>query len=243
MKYLDVAGTVEVMRDEGLRYGGEIAAEMMPDADTSGWQKIVARIYDSEKMYNLIAGGFSEELGSTDLQPLLAYFGSAHGQEIIKLELAARRAFLDPGVEAVALAQFEKLEKIDAPLLAEIEQMIADSDLVEFNVMGALNSNLMFYRGLNDGGAYELTEQEILSDVWTQEADIRKDTEEWMYAFLVMAYQPLEVDKLQSYSALYRTEEGRDLNRAMFAAFDRMYEEVSYLLGLAVAQYLQSEKL
>ncbi|WP_159454020.1 hypothetical protein [Roseovarius albus] len=41
----------------------------------------------------------------------------------------------------------------------------------------------------------------------------------------------------------YRTETGQKLNHAMFAAFDQMYDDISYLLGQAVAQQLQSEQL
>ena len=64
-----------------------------------------------------------------------------------------------------------------------------------------------------------------------------------MNAFLLMAYEPLEPEDLQAYVEFYRTPAGRVLNRAMFDAFNRMYEELSYILGRAVARHMQSEKL
>ena len=70
--------------------------------------------------------------------------------------------------------------------------MIDDSDLIEFNVMGTLNSSLMFYRGLSDGGAYEATEDEIFADVWSQEEATRDSSAEWLGAFLMVAYEPLD---------------------------------------------------
>ena len=80
-------------------------------------------------------------------------------------------------------------------------------------------------------------------DVWAQEDGVREDSAEWIGAYLLTAYQPLEPDQLDRYIALWRTEEGKELNRALFAVFDRMYEELSYLLGRAMAQHMRSQKL
>ena len=41
--------TVEIMRKEGLRYGSELGAEMLPGVNPKAWQDQVARIYDTEK--------------------------------------------------------------------------------------------------------------------------------------------------------------------------------------------------
>ena len=71
---------------------------------------------------------------------------------------------------------------------------IETNNLIETNVAGALNTNYAFYMGLMDGQAFggALTEEQVLSDVWSQEAEIRSNTTEWLYAFLWMAYQPPE---------------------------------------------------
>ena len=58
-----------------------------------------------------------------------------------------------------------------------------------------------------------------------------------------MAYDPLAPDDLEAYAAFYRTEAGQALNQAMFSAFNQMFEEISYLLGQAVAQHMLSEQL
>ncbi len=108
---------------------------------------------------------------------------------------------------------------------------------------GALNASFHFYRGLVDGGAFEMTESDILRDVWDQEDNTRNDTREWLFAFLLMAYGPLEDGELSDYVALSGTDAGQALNRALFAGYNRMYDELSYALGLAAAQQMKTQDL
>jgi hypothetical protein len=88
--------------------------------------------------------------------------------------------------------------------------------------MGAMNANYAFYMGLVEGDAFEedLTEAGDPADVWSQEAEIRADTEEWVYSYLTLAYAPLSDEDIDAYIALSRTAEGRALNRALFGTFD-----------------------
>lgn len=235
--------TVAIMRLEGERYGAELGQEMIPDADQGAWRAEVSRIYDVHNMLSLVSADFRKELADADLGPMIAYFETPDGQEIIGHELEARHIFLDPDEEQAAIARFREAEGRDPALAARITRVIDDSDLVDFNVMGALNASLMFYRGLRDGGAYEATEDEIFADVWSQEDETRKSSEEWLEAFLLYAYEPLRPAQLEEYAAFYRTPAGRELNRAIFASFDRMYEEISYLIGRAIAEQMNSVPL
>lgn len=240
---LRIDDTVQIMREEGLVYGAELGAEMLPDVSEDRWQSIVSRIYDPAKMEVLITSEFEASLADVNLEPLVAFFTSDLGVQIIELELSAREAFLDTAAEEAAMDAFEKARADDALLYRQVDGIITDSDLVEFNVMGAMNANLNFYRGLSEGGAIEMAEDEMLAEVWAQEEDIRADSEEWLGSFLTLAYAPLSEDDLDAYAALYRTPEGQDLNTAIFEAYDRMYDEISYLLGQAVANELQGEDL
>ncbi|WP_320179140.1 DUF2059 domain-containing protein [Roseovarius pacificus] len=240
---LQIEETVHVMHDEGVAYGKEVGADMLPDADAVSWQRVVNRIHDADKMRALVERGFADALAGEDLTPMLDFLQTPRGQNIVGLEIAARRAFLDSAVEEAARDRLEQRRDENAPVLEQISQLIRDSDLIERNVTGALNSNLMFYNGLVDGGALEMSQDDILSDVWSQEDTVREDARDWMNAFLLMAYEPLEPADLQAYVEFYRTPAGRVLNRAMFDAFNRMYEELSYILGRAVARHMQSEKL
>lgn len=240
---LRITETVEVMREEGLLFGREVGSDMLADSESDGWSAVVSRIYDAGKMRALVTQGIHEALGEADPGPMVAFFASPRGQEVIALELAARRAFLDPVVEEGARARLESRRDANDPLLEHVDRLIEDSDLIERNVSGALNANLMFYNGLVDGGALEMSQDDILADVWSQEDAVRADARDWLQSFLVMAYDPLSKTDLEAYAAFYRSPEGQALNRATFTAFDRMYEEISYLLGRAVAQRMQSERL
>lgn len=243
LEAIRIGDTVKIMREEGLLYGESLAEDMMPEADLGSWRAHMGRIYDTSRMRALVGTRLAAELEGVDLAPLERFFTSELGAEIISLELSAREAFLDLAVEEAAQAQFDALESEQAPIVGQIEQLITDSDLVDLNVMGILNSNLMLYRGLADGGAYDLSEEDMLADVWAQEDEVRADSTAWITAYLLTAYQPLDPEELDRYIAFWQTEEGRALNRALFATFDRMYEEISYLVGQAVAQHLRSQKL
>lgn len=235
--------TVRIMRAEGLVYGAGLARDMMPDADMDSWMGRVDRIYDIDKMRALVAARLEKELAGVPLGPINAFFGSEIGEEIVTLELATREAFLDPAAEQAARARYAGIKGEKARIARQIETLIADSDLVERNVTGILNANLMLYRGLADGGAYELTEEDMLLDAWSQQDEIRADSAQWLGAYLLTAYRPLSGDAVDQYISFWRTAEGRALNRALFAAFDRMYGEISYLLGRAMAQHMRSQEL
>ncbi|UXX83878.1 DUF2059 domain-containing protein [Roseovarius pelagicus] len=240
---LDVTATVAIMQAEGDIYGAQIAEEMLPDADLDSWASTVARIYSPERMQALVEAELTKGLEDTDLTHLLTFFTSDLGRQVIALELAARRAFMDPEIEDAAMARADRLREDEDPVIGPIEMIIVESDLIELNVAGALNSNLMFFRGLVDGGALNMTEDEILRDVWSQEDTNRADTEEWLYAFLLLAYDPLDFDDLSAYAAVFKRPEGQTLNRALFRAYNRMYDELSYLLGQAVAEHMNSAPL
>lgn len=240
---IDVRGTVEVMAKEGDLYGQQIAEEMLPEADMTSWAAEVRRIYSADRMQRLVEQEMGAALEGTDPAPLVAFFTSELGTQVIALELAGRRAFLDEEIEEAAMVRAENARRAGNETAKQIEEIIADSDLIERNVIGGLNSNLMFYRGLADGGGIEMTEDDMLRDVWFQEDANRAETEDWLYAFLLLAYDPLSAAQLEEYAALFRIPEGRVLNAALFQAYNRMYDEVSYLLGQAVAAHMKSAPL
>lgn len=243
MEVLRISDTVDVMREEGRSYGEDVAAEMLPGADADRWEQTVMRIHDPDRMERLIRQGFDDTLNAQETQDVIAFYASDIGGEIVSLEIAARRAFLEPGIEEQARDRYSADRPEDSRLRAQVDQMVADSDLIERNVAGAMNSTLMFYRGMMDGGELDMTQDDMLADLWSQEEAFRADSESWLGGFLLMAYDPLPPEDLDAFLAFWQSEAGRALNIALFKAFDRMYEEVSYLMGQAVAQHMQSEKL
>lgn len=232
---------ITVMREEGLAYGDELAEQMLPTG-TAAWSNLISEIYDTERMGTIVEARFAQELSETDIAPLVSFFQSEPGARIVELELEARRAMIEPRVEEAARAAFREADPDDARQ-QQLEMFIDSNDLLEGNVASALNASLRFYNGMVDGGAFVMSESDILQDVWAQEAETRSDTQEWLYAFLMLAYEPLPDDALDRYIALSATEAGRDLNRALFNAFGAAYDEISYALGLSLAGQMQGQDL
>mgnify|MGYP000135605036 CR=1 FL=1 len=242
---LALGDILEIMRQEGLDYGEDLRAEMFPGRGGGAWPATVARIYDGARIRQVMRDSLAEELDETDLAPLIAFFTSETGEKAISLEVTARRALLD---EAMAEASREALAEMrarDDPRLDLLNRFVRVNDLLESNVVGALNANYAFYLGLVDGGAFpfEVTEDQILADVWSQEADIRLETEQWLYAYLALAYDPLSDRELEAYIGISESPEGQALNRALFEAFDVLFRQISRELGLAAARLIAGEDI
>lgn len=236
---------IEIMREEGINYGQTIGQDLFSGAPSSEWAATVEMIYEYDRMEGTIRADFVEALDGVDVAPMLAFFTSEQGQQIIGLEVSARRALLDDAVEEASKEAAARAASEDTERYQLVQTFIETNDLVESNVVGALNSNYAFYLGLMQGGAFGgvLTEEQVLTDVWSQEEDIRQNSEEWLYSFLLMAYQPLEDADIEAYIAFSETESGEALNRALFAGFDPMFEGISSALGLAAATQMTSQEL
>lgn len=240
---LGVPQIVDIMRDEGIEYGDTLARDMVPGGATAGWDATMRRIYDEDRMIATVREVFAREFGDADAAPLLEFFTSETGEQIVRLELSARDAMREDEIEDAARDAFRDLEGSGSETLGAISDFVEANDLVEANLVGALNANYMFYLGLVDGGALQMTESDILTEVWSSEEETREDTREWVFGFLLMAYRPLAEGVVEDYTELSRTEAGRALNRALFAGFNKMYDDISYALGMAVAREMQVQEL
>ena len=236
---------IGIMREEGVVYGGDIANEMFPGRGGGSWMATVESIYDGDRMLQTVEQGLAEGLEDTDLTPLLDFFTSEQGRQIIEFEVTARQALMDDDIEAVAEETYFDMREEGDARLDMIAEFVEVNDLVDSNVMGAMNSNYAFYLGLADSDALpsSLTEGDILREVWSQEDVIREDTTTWVFSYLSMAYRPLEDSDLEAYIAISETEEGQALNRALFNGFDDMYVAISRALGQAAGRLMAGEDI
>ncbi len=245
MTSMGLPDMVELMQQEGLTYGDDLEAELFPDRGGPSWDAVVAAIYDRDDMYGVVRKGMAERLSDQDIEVLSDFFGSDRGQRIVALEIGARREMMDDDIEAVAIEAYETMKDEGGDRFAQLKSFAEQNDLVESNVMGAMNANYAFYTGLIDGEAFgdDLSEEQVLTDVWSQEDDIRADSTEWVFAFLTLAYQPLSNEDLDAYIALSKTEAGVALNSALFGAFDEMYVGISRALGLAASRFMVGQDI
>ncbi len=238
---------MSVMRDEGLDYGRTLEDEMFAGRGGGRWQTVVGMIYNPDEMRRRFDAALTTELATagSDLVLIETFFGSDQGQRFLQLEIDAREALLDTAVEDAAKVAWAEMAGEETSRAALIRRFVEVNDLIESNVMGALNANLAFYRGMAESGSFpeEMTEEQMLTDVWRQEPDIRSETETWLFPFLSLAYQPLSDADLEAYIAFSESTAGKRMNAALFVAFDSVFTQISAELGAAAARQMQGEDI
>jgi hypothetical protein len=236
---------IEIMREEGLVYGASIEEELFASRGGARWKALVDDIYDAERMNATVRNRLDSELAAADLAPMIAFFETERGHRIVELEVSARRALLDESVEAASREALAAMIDDNDPRVTMLFDFADAGELVESNVVGAMNASYAFYLGLSEADAFAggLSEDDILADVWGQESDIRFETEEWLYSYLALAYRPLSDEELQAYTDFFLTPEGAVLNRAIFNAFDEMFVAISLALGQGASRYLGGQEL
>ena len=231
-----------VLSDEGIAQSEELRDEMFPGRSQLGWRVMIASIYSPQRLETTFRAAFDTALQDVNVEPLLSFY-AGEGGRIAALELDARRAISSDDVEEAARQAFAELRVTDTDRVALLEEFAELNRLVDRNVAGALNANLAFFRGLGSGQGFEMPEDQIVNDVWAREAEIREDTEGWIFGYMTFAYEPLSDAQLQSYVDMTATDAGRALNRALFAGFDALFQSVSFDVGAAAAQYSMGDDL
>ena len=237
----------DVLREEGVSHGDTLEADMMPSGGGADWSATVARIYDLAELKARFTAVLEAELASDPeaLSTILAFFGTDLGQRIVGLEIEARRAFLDTAAEEAAKVAADDAAAARDPKVGLIRRMIEACDLLEMNVAGALSGNLAFMTGMAETGVYGagMPQDQILSDIWAQEEQIRSDTSTWLYSYLGLAYAPLTEEELRDYVAFWESPAGQRLNAALFTAFDVVFRQVSADLGRATGRAMQGRDI
>lgn len=244
---LKLAEAAQILRDEGLEHAADLNADMLDGKGGAGWQMQSAAIYDAGPMVESVRAALADELQGPDhaetLETIIDFFASDLGAKIVTLENSARIAIQDSEVEAAARARYAALQGSDDARFAMITAFVESGDMINRNVTAAMNSNYQFLRGLAEGDAVEMTEDEILQSVGSEIDAITEDTVAWLYGYLLLAYHPLNDDELQIYLAFSQTDAGQTLNRGLFDGFGKAYEDISYALGRAVALNMTAQEL
>ena len=240
---LKLGEVAAILQQEGADYAASIEADMLPGGGGQLWDETVARLYDPKALTEGLTKAIASEMDAAEIAEAHAFFASSNGQTILDFENAARAAMMDDDVEEAARDTYARLRQTGAPRLDQVDRFVEVNDLLERNVAGALSSNYQFLRGLADGGAITMTDGDIIADVYGQEPQMREDTETWLFAFLLMAYQPLSDEAMDSYIAFSETDGGRALNAALFEGFEDLYRAITYTLGLAAARSMLSSDL
>lgn len=237
----------DILRAEGIAHGETLEADMFPAGGGAAWTTAVSGIYDTARLRAGFDAALETALADDPalLAEIVTFFQGELGRKVVGLEIDARRAFLDKATEEAARVAADRRAAARDPKLALIRRFIDAGDLLEMNVAGGLSGNLAFMQGMRASGAYgpALPEDQLLSDVWAQEAQIRDDTASWLNAYLGLAYDPLSEAELEAYVAFSESPAGKRLNAALFTAFDAVYRQVSFDLGRAAGEAMQGSDI
>ena len=246
MAAMQIGPMLEVMEKEGIAYGEDLAADLL-GGPNDRWSAAVAQIYDREAMEAVFAARFESEIAvmPDDLAAIEGFFGSEQGQRIVTLEVEARRAMLDEAVEEAAKVLMQDMVAEEDPRFNVLRELIAAGDLEEQNVVGAMNANFAFMQGMAAAGgpAAQMTEDDMLADVWSREGEVRASTREWLYSYFALAFQPLDDADLAAYTAFWETDAGQRTSAALFLAFDEVFVGISHKLGRAAAVQMQGDDI
>jgi len=248
LEALRVERLLAIMQGEAVAASGDLAAAMLPATQAEAWATRVAELNAPARLRPLVSRRFAAAIDAGEIPGIRRFLESPLGQRIVDLELSAREALTEPGIEAAVLERHARLLDEDLARAGLLAEFVRINDLVERNVVGALNSNVAFLRGLGEGaeatGAeVPLDTGDIVAEAWQREPEIRAATQEWVTAFTALAYQPLGDDEFAAYVAFSESSAGQALNEALFAAFDAAFVAVSRDTGRALAEMLATEEL
>jgi hypothetical protein len=236
---------IDVVRQEGIAAGTEMAEGLFPGGVPQGWTDAVARVYEIDRLTADLRIGLEQAFGDTDLAPVIGFFTTAPGADLLSLEISTRLAMLDADIEAAANEAAAVALGDNTPRAQLVSRFVAVNDIVETNVISAMNSQIAFFGALAAGGGLQddLTEEQIIDEVMNRTPEIRASTTEWVFAFLLMAYGPATDADVEAYIAFSETDAGQAWNRATFSAFDAVFNRISGDLGAAAAGFMATQEL
>ncbi len=231
---------MDILANEGDDQRRELDETMLGNTGGAFFEAQVGDIYDTVWMRERVTDAFEQGLTDTQLDQAILFFESDLGQTIIELENSARQAISDEAIEAMARDAYNEVAR-DSVFYELVDEYIQVNNLIEQNVQGALSADYNFFRGLDHEAMTD--EAALLADLLSRKDDMTAETTSWLYAFLLMAYRPLDEAQIRENIAFSRTETGRALNEALFDGFDRMLDGISFRLGEAVAMVLNGSEL
>ena len=234
MDLLKIAELVNIMRIEGTDYAETLNEEMLNGQGGPVWVEQVNGIYNADQMSEVVRRDLAT-LSDAHLRQINQFYASNLGSQVVELEMAGRRAMMQDELKNLAQDAYQTALAENPETLDAVHTIARVGDMVERNVTAALTANYRFYLGMVEGGAFVLTQDEMLAQAWDQEDEVRRETFSWLMGYLMLSYQPLDDAETKQLVDFVQTPAGRALNAAIFAGFSTMYADISYALGRAVA--------
>jgi hypothetical protein len=200
-------------------------------------------LYVPNKIRRQLIDGLSMGLSADDLAVAVAFFKTETGAYAAKLEASARQAISDQGVEDHAKAMASDAVARGVERIDILEAAIADMELVEMNLAGAMTAQYQFLMPLSDVKDLGLDQAAVLTMIQEGQDALSQSILEWLVAFLYMAYAPLDDEQLSTYLTYQTSPNGASLNKVLFDVFNAIDRDMSAAMGVSLAQSLQSKEI
>ncbi len=242
MHAMHILDFMKILSEEGVAQGHAINESMLGSSGGAYFLAQVEDLYDPSTMHQQLSLSVGEMMSDVQLEQASIFFESELGQSIVSLENSARRAIADDAIEEMARSAYEQADR-EGMFFRLVDEYVQVNDLIEKNVQGTISADYSFYQGLASGQSALFDDASVLQELLSQHENTRAETTEWMYSFLLLAYQPLNESQMRENIAFSRTDAGRALNSALFMGFDEMLNGISYQLGQTVAQAMKASDL
>ncbi len=232
-----------LMRDEGVEDSRRILPRGPSGQVPAGAIAQIETLFAPDAMRHEMERALGEALDTAELDAATIFFESAAGQSLVQLELQARAAIADEDIEPAARSRWAERQDETSDEITHLKRFAEVNGLLDRNTTSSMTARYHFLRGLAEGAGRRADDAEILSRIWTREAEIRTDTEGWLMGYLLLAYGPAEPRDLAAYVAFSETPAGAAVNAALFDGFAVAYERISYGLGLVAGRAAAAQDL
>lgn len=236
----------EAMVDVIVIEGEDLAREMstdMPAPAAREWDAFVSAIYTDAHFRDALYHNLYDALmrRDADLPSMVAFYTTDLGERLAQNDLDTRRAFLDDAVFDLAVEAWGAIDP-ELERVTQINAFVEITDTIERNVTAVMNSEIAYWNGMAqsfaeiDADIPPFDQTEILREIWSREPDIRAFQSEWIYAFLSTTFAMLSSQDIETFLTFSDSAAGRQLNAAMYEAFNVVYDDMSRVMGAQIGQ-------
>lgn len=243
---LDLRTMAEVLEQSATEGALAMDGDWLNGQGGAHWQDRVGSIIRPGRYLEGFRAAVARDLTPEQIEDLLAFYEAPLGQLAVSLESSANVAMRDPGIEAHAMETVAQMWQAEDPALKQIAEYDDILKLTERNTAATLAANLSFFRGIKDVGGAEWIKSlggSIEEIVWAEEALIRDQAQDWLWAFLNLAHGPLSQADKDAYFAFSRGPASQDLNTAIFEGYAAVNGQIMYEIGRALGQALKASSL
>ena len=233
----------EIIRVEGIQDARGTGEAYLSKNTVARFVDQAQSVYQLETMEKDFKRLLTENLSISDAEAILLFYRSPIGKTASELEVSARVAISDKQIEEMAKIKFNEAVNLKNERLDELGSVIETLELVEQNLIGAYAAQFAFMYELSKLGLVNLSRQEMIDAITSDEEKLKSEILEWLMAFSHMAYSPMSDEEFGVYNDFSKSALGITLNKALFSVYNEMAKDQSQRLASILGEFMKSEDL